>query len=211
MRFLSARGLAELGKVASGSAAQGLWLRNRKVGSQVIGVDRSRLAGRKTVRKVGRVGRRGRRASDRAKKRVYRFRVRFGRERRASGLPCLNLGLGNDRRGTPGNGDVNLAIFIIFVSDSESLASFTNHFFHFSGPPGFRMAFDAAKRSGRFGHIQCQRCKQSSDIEKRKRRVFLCWRTVRVKVQGKVIRMSFLKIKRRGTFVGAKDRRKRDG
>ena len=34
MRLLRARGSAELGKVASGSATQGLWLRNRKVGSQ---------------------------------------------------------------------------------------------------------------------------------------------------------------------------------
>ena len=37
MRLLRARGSAELRKVASGSAMQGLWLRYRKVGSQVIG------------------------------------------------------------------------------------------------------------------------------------------------------------------------------
>ena len=43
VRLLRARGSAELGEVASGSATQGLWLRNRKVGSQVSGVDRSRL------------------------------------------------------------------------------------------------------------------------------------------------------------------------
>ena len=51
------RDLAELGKVASGSAKQGLWPRNRKVGSHVSGIDRSRFPGRRTVRKV----RRGRR------------------------------------------------------------------------------------------------------------------------------------------------------
>ena len=34
-----ARGSAELRKVASGSATQGFWLRNGKVGSQVSGVD----------------------------------------------------------------------------------------------------------------------------------------------------------------------------
>ena len=48
-----ARGSAELGKVASGSATQGLW---------------------------------------------DRFRVRFGRERKACCLPCLSLGFGDDRQ-----------------------------------------------------------------------------------------------------------------
>ena len=67
VRLLRARGSAELRKVASGSAAQSLWLRNRKMRSQVSGIDRSRLPGRRTVRKVRRGGRRGRCASDRAK------------------------------------------------------------------------------------------------------------------------------------------------
>ena len=49
---LRKRGLAELGKVASGSATHGLWLRNRKVGSQVMGIDRSRFPRRGTVGKV---------------------------------------------------------------------------------------------------------------------------------------------------------------
>ena len=74
VRLHRARGSAELREAASGSAAQGLWLRNGKVGSQVSGIDRSRFPGRRTVR---RGERRGRRASDRAKKRVYRFRVRL--------------------------------------------------------------------------------------------------------------------------------------
>ena len=64
-------------EVTSGSAMQSVWLRNGKVKSQVNGIDRSRFAGRSTVGKVRRGGRRGRRASDRAKKRVYRFRVKF--------------------------------------------------------------------------------------------------------------------------------------
>ena len=39
-----------------------------------------------------------------------------------------------------GSGDVSLTIFIISVSDGESLTSFTSCFFHFSRPPGFRLA-----------------------------------------------------------------------
>ena len=52
VRLFRARGSAELGKVASGSTTQGLWLGDRIVGSQVIGVDRSPLPGRGTVEKV---------------------------------------------------------------------------------------------------------------------------------------------------------------
>ena len=55
-----------------GGAQRGsLWLRNGKVGSQVSGIDRSRFPGRRTVEEVKRGGRR---ASDRAEKRVHRFR-----------------------------------------------------------------------------------------------------------------------------------------
>ena len=49
VRLLRARGSAELVKVSPGSATQGLWLRNRKVRSQVSGVDRSRFPGKGTV------------------------------------------------------------------------------------------------------------------------------------------------------------------
>ena len=59
--------------------------------------------------------------------------------------------------------------------------------------------------------IQCQRSKENSSKGKKKRRVFLCRRTVRVKVKSKVILTSFPKIQERETFAGAKDRRKRDG
>ena len=55
--FLRARGSAELGEVAKGSATQSLWQRNGKVRSQVSGIDRSRFPGRRTVRKVRRGGR----------------------------------------------------------------------------------------------------------------------------------------------------------
>ena len=200
MRLHGARVSAELSEVASGSATQGLWLRNGKVGSQVSGIDRSRFPGRKTIGEIRRGGRRARRASDTAKKRVHRFWVRPRRKRRASRLPCLSLGLGNDRRGASRSGDVSLAIFITSVSSSESLASFSNRLFYLSRPPGFRRAFDAAERNGSFARIQCQRGKESS--RRGKRRVFLCRWTVRVKVGGKVIPAGFLTIEGRGTLVG---------
>ena len=70
-----------------------------------------------------------------------------------------------------------------------------------------RLAFDAAKRDGKFGRIQCQRSEESSR-RKRKRRVFLCRRTVRAEGKSKAIPASFLKLEGRGCFVGAKERRK---
>ena len=155
VRFLQTSGSAELRKVASGSATQGLWLGNGKVGSQVIGENQSRLPKRGAVGEVRRGGRCGRRPSDRTKKRIHRF----GRERRASRLPCLSLGLGGDRRSTSGSRDVSLTIFITSVSCRESLTFFTNRLFHFSRPPGFRRAFDGAERNGKIGRIQCQRSK----------------------------------------------------
>ena len=72
------------------------------------------------------------------------------------------------------------------------------------------MAFDAAKRNEKFGCIQFQRSKESNSRRKRKRRVFLCRRTVKVKIRSKIILESFLKIEEKGTFVGPKDRGKRD-
>ena len=96
VRLLRARVSVELREVASGYATQGLWLRNGNVRSQVSGIERSRFPGRRAVGEIGRERRRGTRASDRAKERVYRFRVRPRRERTASRLPCLRLGLGND-------------------------------------------------------------------------------------------------------------------
>ena len=52
MRLFRERGSAEFREVASGSATQGLWLRNGKVRSQVSGIDRSRFPGRRTVREI---------------------------------------------------------------------------------------------------------------------------------------------------------------
>ena len=52
MRLFGALGSAELREVASGSATQGLRLRDGKVRSQVSGIDRSRFPGRRTVGEV---------------------------------------------------------------------------------------------------------------------------------------------------------------
>ena len=79
---LQARGSPQLGKVASGSARQGLWLGDRKVGSQVIGKDRSQLPGRG-----------GRRASDRTKKRLPRFGVGLALGEREEQVACLPLAM----------------------------------------------------------------------------------------------------------------------
>ena len=56
VRLLRARGSVELREVASGSATQGLWLRNGKVRSQVSGIDRSRSPGRRAVEEVDEEG-----------------------------------------------------------------------------------------------------------------------------------------------------------
>ena len=42
----------------------------------------------------------------------------------------------------------------------ESRTCFTNHFFHFSGPPGFKLTCDAAKRNRRFGCNRYQKKKR---------------------------------------------------
>ena len=105
--------------------------------------------------------------------------------------------------------DVSLAIFIAFVSGGNSFTSYTNHFFHFHGPPGMRLAFDEAKRNGRFGCIQCQRSEESSGRGKRKRRVFLYRRSVRVEINGKVIQASFLKIEKGDVRWGGRPKKER--
>ena len=51
--LLRARGSAELREVASGSATQGLWLKNGKVRSQVSGIDRSDSLGEEQLGKLG--------------------------------------------------------------------------------------------------------------------------------------------------------------
>ena len=114
----------------------------QKVGSRVIGGDRNLFPWRGAVGEVRRGGRLGRRASDKMKERVHRFRIRLRRERRASRLPCLSPGFGDDRRGMSKSKDLSLTIFIPFMICSKSLTFFTNRFFYFSTPPGLRLAFD---------------------------------------------------------------------
>ena len=65
-----------------------------------------------------------------------------------------------------GSKDVSLTIFITSVSGSENLTSFVNRFSHFSGLPGFRMAFDAAKGNRKFDRIQCQKKETSIPLQK---------------------------------------------
>ena len=109
------------------------------------------------------------------------------KEIRASRLPCLSLGLGDDRRGMTVSGNVSLTIFIASLSDSKSLTSFTNCFFYFRRPTGLRLGLTRLK-------IWLHSVSESSNRGKRKGQVFLCRRTVRVEVKSKVIPTSFLKI-----------------
>ncbi len=145
MILLRARGSAELSEVASGSATQGLWLRNGKVGSQVSGTDRSRFTGRRTVGKL---------EEEEGEPAIERRRE------------CTDLGETEEQVVCHASA-LALAIFITSVSGSESLASFTNRFYYLSRPPGFRRAFDAAETNGRCGRIQCQRGEISNSKGKR--------------------------------------------
>ena len=52
-KLLRARGLAELGKVASGSTTQSLWLRDQKVRSQVIGKTEANFLAKEQLGKLG--------------------------------------------------------------------------------------------------------------------------------------------------------------
>ena len=119
MRLPRTHGLAELRKVVSGSAMQSLWLRDRKVGSHVIGEDQSQLLGRGMVEKLG-----GEEEEPATKKRVHRYRVRFGQEKRASCLPSFSLGFDDDRRSTSGSRNLSLTICITSASCSKSLYVF---------------------------------------------------------------------------------------
>ena len=68
MRLLRTRGSAELGKVASGSATQGLSLGDKKMSSQVVVVDRRRHPGRGTVGEIGREDEEEKSATERRRK-----------------------------------------------------------------------------------------------------------------------------------------------
>ena len=153
MSLLRAHGSAELRKIVSGFATQGLRLGDRKVGSQVDGRDRNRLPESGTVGGVRRGERWRGRADNRTKEKRHRFRVRFRKDRKARRLACFSLGFGDDRRGISGSRDVGLTIFIPSMSRSKSLMFFTNRFFDFRRPPGMRLSFDATERNGKFGRI----------------------------------------------------------
>ena len=78
------------------------------------------------------------------------------------GQLCFSLGFDDDRRGILRSADVSLTMYIISISGSKSLTSFTNCFFLFRRPLGLRLAFDAVERNEKSGCIQCQRSKESS-------------------------------------------------
>ena len=94
MRLLRARSQSELEKVTSDSDTQDLWMRNGKVGSELVGVVKYRLPGRSTVGKV----RKGGITSDRMEEKIDYLKNRFSRKRRAYRLPCLSLGFSDNRR-----------------------------------------------------------------------------------------------------------------
>ena len=194
-------------KVTSGFVTQSLWLVNGKVGSQAIGKDRSRLPEEEELKKL-------REETDEEEKTATEQRKKY-----------TDLGLelrDRDEQVACHTSVLDLAMRDEACQEAEMLTSDLHHFhelkpkpfsflyrfFHFSRPPDLRLTFDAAKRNGKFGRIQCQRNKEDNSTKKRK--LFLYRRTVRVEVKSKVIPMNFLKIEERGTFVGVKDRRERD-
>ena len=65
-------------------------------------------------------------------------------------LPCLILGLCDDRRGMSESRNVSLAIFITSMSGSKSLTSSAYCFFHFRRVPGLKLALQAAERNAKF-------------------------------------------------------------
>ena len=149
MSLLGAGGSAELGKVASGLATQGLWLGDRKWNvSQSAKTEADFLK----EEQLGKLEKEKDEEEDHAKRkdRIRRFRLDLG-ERRASRLPCFSLGFDDDRRGVSGSRDVGLTIFITFMSGSKSFSSFTNYFFDCNRLPDLSLAFDAAERNGKIG------------------------------------------------------------
>ena len=71
-----------------------------------------------------------------------------------------------------------------------------------------RLAFDGTETNKRFGHIQRERNREQQQRKEKETSIQL--QRKRVAVKGKVTLPSFLKIKGRGTYVGAEERRKRD-
>ena len=159
-----------LGRALTGSlwlCCSGLWLGDRKVGSQVVGKNQSQFTGRRTVEKL--VDEEKEPANQRTSEHTDLGSDLGERERQACGLPCFNLGFGKDKRDISQNRDVSQMIFITSMSGSISLTCFTYCIFHFRRLPGLKMAFDAAKRNGKFGRIQCQRSRERVAAEERER------------------------------------------
>ena len=127
------------------------------MGSQVIGEDRSRLSGRG-----------GRRASDRTKERVHRFRVRF--DEREEQIACyasaLTLAMTDEARR-----EAEMSAWqssSLLLAGSKSLSSFTNRFFHFSGPSGFRLVFDRPKRMEDLAAFSAREVKRAAAEQREK-------------------------------------------
>ena len=137
MRLFRARGLGELGQVASGSATQDLLLGNKTVGSQVVGKD--------WLGKLGKEEDEEKELATERRKEYTDLGSDLG-ERQACRLPCFSLGFGDDRRGMSGNRDLSLTIFFTSMSGSKSFTTPPYSSFHFRRPPVLRLAFDAAKR-----------------------------------------------------------------
>ena len=150
MKLLRVHGLAKLGKVTSGSATQGLWLGDRKVRSQVVGEDQSRLPER------GQLGEEKDETEEPGTegRREYTDLGLYLRESEMSMSPAMPQLW--SWRGMLGSRDGSLTILIIYMSSSKSLTFFTDRFFLFSRPPGLRLTSDAAEKNGKFGRIQCQ-------------------------------------------------------
>ena len=97
--------------------------------------------------------------------------------------------------------DASLTIFITSMSGSKSLGSFTNHFFHFRKPPDLRLAFARLKGIETLVAFNASEVKKPQ-LRKEKERSIPLQKGSESKVEGEVIPTSFLKIIRRGSFVG---------
>ena len=165
------------GKVATGLATQGLLVEKQK----------SEISGKRRKLKPIPCERNNRRRKKNQQQRVNKFRVIFGQKRRASCLPCLSLGLGDDRRNTLRSGDVSLVIFITSVSCSESLRLSLTTSADYQAL-GWRLM--RPKRMEDLAAFSAREVKRAAATEERKRRVVLCRRTVR----GKIIPARFHKL-----------------
>ena len=110
-------------------------------------------------------------------------------------LPCFCLGFGDDKRGMLRGKDVTLSIFITPMNGSKSVTSFFYRFFHVRRSPAWSWRLTRPKKMKNLAAFNPQEVKRAA-VEKRKG-VFLCSRTVRVKVKSKATTRNVLKIKGR--------------